>query len=57
LWKQLKFLRNSSEAETVVGSIASALRRDISFGELPPDKRLKMEKLLQLKHLSIVLFK
>lgn len=39
------FSNNNSESETVVGLIASAIRRDISFGELPPDKRLKIEEL------------
>lgn len=39
------FSRKTNDAETVVGLIASALRRDISFGELPPDKRLKIEEL------------
>lgn len=39
------FSRKSKEAETVVGLIASGLRRDISFGVLPPDKRLKIEEL------------
>ena len=39
------FSRNSDDGETVVGLIASALRRDISFGELPPDRRLKIEEL------------
>ena len=39
------FSRENSDDETVVSLIASALRRDISFGELPPDKRLKIEEL------------
>lgn len=39
------FTRKSSENETVVGLIASAVRRDISFGDLPPDKKLKIEEL------------
>ncbi len=39
------FSRKSKEAETVVGLIASGLRRDISFGVLPPDQRLKIEEL------------
>lgn len=30
---------------TVVGLIASAVRRDIAFGELEPDKKLKIEEL------------
>ncbi|QPM92288.1 GntR family transcriptional regulator [Pseudooceanicola algae] len=32
-------------AETVVSVLAGALRRDISFGELPPDAKLKIEAL------------
>ncbi|MCZ2721383.1 GntR family transcriptional regulator [Marinomonas sp. 15G1-11] len=36
---------NNYDNETVVGLIASAIRRDISFGELSPDKRLKIEEL------------
>lgn len=39
------FSRKPNDAETVVGLIAGALRRDISFGTLPPDKRLKIEEL------------
>ncbi len=39
------FSRNKGDSETVVSLIASALRRDISFGELSPDKRLKIEEL------------
>ena len=39
------FSRNKNNNETVVSLIASALRRDISFGELSPDKRLKIEEL------------
>lgn len=39
------FSRNAKEGETVVGLIASGLRRDISFGVLPPDMRLKIEQL------------
>lgn len=33
------------ENTTVVGLIASAVRRDIAFGELEPDKKLKIEEL------------
>ncbi len=39
------FSRKTDEAKTVVGLIAGAIRRDISFGSLPPDKRLKIEEL------------
>jgi len=39
------FSRDNDDDETVVSLIASALRRDISFGELPPDRRLKIEEL------------
>lgn len=33
------------EAGTVVALLAAALRRDIAFGELPPDAKLKIEPL------------
>ena len=36
---------NNFDNATVVGLIASAIRRDISFGELSPDTRLKIEEL------------
>ena len=39
------FSRDSSDSETVVSLIASAIRRDISFGELAPDKKLKISEL------------
>lgn len=39
------FSRKNNDAQTVVGLIASALRRDISFGTLAPDQRLKIEEL------------
>lgn len=39
------FSNKNSDNETVVSLIASAIRRDISFGELAPDKRLKIEEL------------
>ncbi len=39
------FGKQKPENETVVGLITSALRRDIAFGELPPDKKLKIEEL------------
>ncbi|WP_299473354.1 GntR family transcriptional regulator [uncultured Roseibium sp.] len=35
----------SSDDETVVAMLASAIRRDISFGVLPPDEKLKIEAL------------
>lgn len=44
-WKIVIFLRDKDDSKTVVSLIASALRRDISFGELSPDKRLKIEEL------------
>jgi GntR family transcriptional regulator, carbon starvation induced regulator len=39
------FSRKSRTADTVVSVLAGALRRDISFGELPPDAKLKIEAL------------
>ncbi len=39
------FGKPNDESATVVGLIASALRRDIAFGELPPDQKLKIESL------------
>lgn len=39
------FSRDKTENQTVVSLIASALRRDISFGDLHPDQRLKIEEL------------
>ncbi len=39
------FGKSHDENATVVGLIASALRRDIAFGELPPDQKLKIESL------------
>ncbi len=39
------FLEKDGESATVVGLIARAIRRDISFGELSPDKKLKIEEL------------
>ncbi len=41
------FSKNNSEDETVVAMLASALRRDISFGILRPDEKLKIENLRQ----------
>lgn len=32
-------------AETVVSVVAASLRRDIAFGDLPPDSKLKIEEL------------
>lgn len=39
------FGRKSSDARTVVALIAASLRRDIAFGVLPPDTKLKIEPL------------
>jgi len=39
------FGRDTAEDETVVALLASALRRDISFGVLRPDEKLKIEAL------------
>ena len=36
---------DKSEEDTVVSTLASALRRDISFGVLPPDQKLKIDDL------------
>lgn len=41
------FLGRTSEDDTVVEMLASALRRDISFGVLHPDQKLKIEALRQ----------
>lgn len=41
------FSRHSSEDDTVVAMLASAIRRDISFGVLAPDQKLKIEALRQ----------
>ena len=41
------FKRASNEDDTVVAMLASALRRDISFGALLPDQKLKIEALRQ----------
>ena len=41
------FKRETREDETVVAMLASALRRDISFGTLLPDQKLKIEALRQ----------
>lgn len=41
------FKRTSGEDETIVAMLASALRRDISFGSLMPDQKLKIEQLRQ----------
>jgi DNA-binding GntR family transcriptional regulator len=37
----------SNDDDTVVAMLASAIRRDISFGVLPPDEKLKIEALRQ----------
>lgn len=39
------FGRKSSETETVLSLLAAHIRRDIFFGELAPDSRLKIEEL------------
>lgn len=39
------FHRQKSEDDTVVDMLASALRRDISFGTLSPDQKLKLAEL------------
>ncbi len=39
------FRRDSKEDETVVAMLASAVRRDISFGALQPNQKLKIEEL------------
>ncbi len=41
------FGKRSTEDETVVAMLASVLRRDISFGTLVPDQKLKIEQLRQ----------
>lgn len=41
------FSRKSTEDDTIVNMLASALRRDISFGTLLPDQKLKIEALRQ----------
>ncbi|MYM56841.1 GntR family transcriptional regulator [Thalassovita mangrovi] len=41
------FPRKQAEDDTVVEMLASALRRDISFGVLRPDEKLKIEALRQ----------
>jgi DNA-binding GntR family transcriptional regulator len=37
--------QRASPDQTVVNTLAAALRRDISFGVLPPDQKLKIEEL------------
>lgn len=39
------FGRQSRESETVLSLLAAHIRRDIFFGELPPDSRLKIAQL------------
>lgn len=41
------FAQQKTEGDTVVEMVASALRRDISFGGLRPDEKLKIETLTQ----------
>lgn len=42
---QLIFRRDQKEDDTIVNILASALRRDISFGALRPDEKLKIHEL------------
>lgn len=39
------FRRDNQEDETIVSMLAAALRRDISFGSLRPDEKLKINEL------------
>ncbi|KAJ54352.1 GntR family transcriptional regulator [Actibacterium mucosum KCTC 23349] len=39
------FRRDNSQDDTIVSMLASALRRDISFGALRPDQKLKINEL------------
>lgn len=41
------FIKPSEESATVVRLLAAQVRRDISFGVLPPDSKLKIEDLRQ----------
>lgn len=41
------FGKGRNDDDTVVAMLASAIRRDISFGVLPPDQKLKIEALRQ----------
>jgi len=41
------FGKTRKDDDTVVAMLASAIRRDISFGVLPPDQKLKIEALRQ----------
>ena len=43
----LLFGRHESDDNTVVEMLASAIRRDISFGVLRPDQKLKLADLRQ----------
>ncbi|MDE0697241.1 MAG: GntR family transcriptional regulator [Boseongicola sp.] len=43
----MMFGRRSSEDDTVVNMLAAAIRRDISFGVLRPDQKLKIDALRQ----------
>ena len=43
----LLFGRRKSDDDTVVEMLASAIRRDISFGVLRPDQKLKLADLRQ----------
>ena len=44
---KLFFVGRKSEDDTVVEMLASAIRRDISFGVLRPDQKLKLTELRQ----------
>jgi GntR family transcriptional regulator, carbon starvation induced regulator len=41
------FGKRDNDDDTVVAMLASAIRRDIAFGHLPPDQKLKIEALRQ----------
>ena len=43
----MMFGRRSSEDDTVVNMLAAAIRRDISFGVLRPDQKMKIDALRQ----------
>lgn len=44
---KLLFGKNKDQDDTVVAMLAAAIRRDISFGALSPDQKLKIEELRQ----------
>ncbi len=47
LGAEMLFAKRSSEDDTVVAMLASALRRDIAFGALRPDEKLRIDALRQ----------